>query len=90
MNLYYTLLSLLLSSLVAAESLPFFGGSQRVLDDGVQIPGESPLEHCQPNIDDDILRIDHINLTPNPPVPCVLPSALLSLLSPNVVVDLIL
>ncbi|KAI9775873.1 MAG: Phosphatidylglycerol/phosphatidylinositol transfer protein [Geoglossum umbratile] len=67
MNLYYTLLSLLLSSLVAAESLSFFGGSQRVLGDGVQIPGESPLEHCQPDFDDDILTIYRIDLKPNPP-----------------------
>ncbi|KAH0534214.1 hypothetical protein FGG08_007190 [Glutinoglossum americanum] len=69
MKLYCTLLSLLLSTLVAADSLSFFGGSQRILDGNLVIPGDSPMEHCRPSFEDDILTIERIDLTPNPPVP---------------------
>jgi len=62
-----SLVTLLLSTIVASEGLSFFGGSQHVLDDSVAVPGESPLEFCQATHDDDILIIQHVNLTPNPP-----------------------
>jgi hypothetical protein len=72
MKIHYTLLSLLLSSLVAANSLSFFGGSQRILDDDDNgIPGDSPLKHCSGEHKNDILTINYINLKPNPPEPCV-------------------
>jgi len=69
MNLRHALLSLLLSSLVAAESLSFFGGSQSVLDDHPKVPGDSPLTYCEAGHENNILVIDHVNLTPNPPLP---------------------
>lgn len=60
-------LTLLLSSLVAADSLPLFGGKQQILDGSLSVPGESPLEYCQANHDSDVLTIDYVNLQPNPP-----------------------
>jgi hypothetical protein len=69
MLLHHALLSFLLSSLVTAESLSFFGGNQRVLDDDLKVPGDSPLNHCHPGFGGDILEIDHVNLIPNPPLP---------------------
>lgn len=66
-----SLFTLLLSTIVASEGLSFFGGDQHVLDDGLAVPGESPLEYCQATHEDDILIIQHVNLTPNPPSPCV-------------------
>jgi hypothetical protein len=66
-----TIVALLLSALVTSERLSFFGG-QRVLDESLRVPGESPLEFCQPNHDDDLLVIDHVNLLPNPPAAYVL------------------
>jgi hypothetical protein len=65
-----SLFTLLLSTIVASEGLSFFGGDQHVLDD-LAVPGESPLEYCQATHEDDILIIQHVNLTPNPPSPCV-------------------
>jgi hypothetical protein len=67
MRLPISLATLLLSALVASERLSFFGGTQHVFDDSLAVPGESPLEYCQPNHDDDLLLIEHINLKPNPP-----------------------
>jgi hypothetical protein len=59
--------TLFLSTLVAAEGLSLFGGGQKILDGSLSVPGESPLEYCQPGHDDDLLTIEHVNLTPNPP-----------------------
>ncbi|KAI9774574.1 MAG: Phosphatidylglycerol/phosphatidylinositol transfer protein [Geoglossum simile] len=69
MNLHYALFSVLLASLVTAESLSFFGGNQRILSDELKVPGDSPLNHCYTGFEDDILKIDHVNLIPNPPLP---------------------
>jgi len=63
-----TILALIFSTLVASNGLSFFGGGQKVLDDkGDPVPGESPLTFCKPNHDDDILTLDYVNLSPNPP-----------------------
>jgi hypothetical protein len=67
MKLSTSLLTLLLSTIVASEGLSFFGGEQRILDGSVAVPGESPLEFCQETHEDDILIIRHVNLSPNPP-----------------------
>jgi len=58
---------LLLSSLVVADGLSFFGDKQKASDSSLQVPGESPLEYCQPNHENDLLLIEHVNLSPNPP-----------------------
>ncbi|KAI9845280.1 MAG: Phosphatidylglycerol/phosphatidylinositol transfer protein [Thelocarpon superellum] len=55
---------------VASETLPFFGSQQTLhgIDDKLDVPGDSPLQYCRQS-DDDILVIEHVNLSPNPPVP---------------------
>ncbi|ESZ95695.1 putative Phosphatidylglycerol/phosphatidylinositol transfer protein [Sclerotinia borealis F-4128] len=56
------------SSLVAAEGLSLFGNGQKVLDDkGGAVPGINPLTYCKADHSSDILQLDHVNLTPNPP-----------------------
>ncbi|MCJ1231883.1 Phosphatidylglycerol/phosphatidylinositol transfer protein [Toensbergia leucococca] len=61
------LLPLLLSPLVTSKSLSLFG-SQAVLGSATQdVPGENPLQYCQPVFDKDILTISYVNLSPNPP-----------------------
>jgi hypothetical protein len=66
-----SLFTLLLSTIVASEGLSFFGSDQHPLDDSLAVPGESPLEYCQATHEEDILIIQHVNLTPNPPSPYV-------------------
>jgi hypothetical protein len=65
-------LTLLLATLFAAEGLSALGfsftGQSPLLDDRPAVPGDSPLTYCNPDHDDDILIIDHVNLTPNPPL----------------------
>jgi len=61
--------ALLLSTVVASKRLSFLGGNQQVLDESLTVPGESPLEYCEPNHDKDLLLIEYVDLTPNPPVP---------------------
>jgi len=63
-----TILALLFSSLVASNGLSFFNGGQKTLDEkGGPVVGDSPLTYCQAQHDDDLLVLDHVNLTPNPP-----------------------
>ncbi|KAG9229417.1 putative Phosphatidylglycerol/phosphatidylinositol transfer protein [Amylocarpus encephaloides] len=70
MRFSLALSSLFLSTLVASEGLSFFSGGQKILDDkGEAVPGNNPLTHCKPDHSDDILELDHVNLSPNPPVP---------------------
>lgn len=35
---------------------------------GEPVPGQSPLKYCGPT-DDDLLKIDYVDITPNPPTP---------------------
>jgi hypothetical protein len=51
----------------AAAGLSLFGGDQSVISDSLDVPGESPLKFCDENRDDDILLIESVDLTPNPP-----------------------
>jgi len=65
-----SLLSLLLASsslVVSAASLSTFGQDQRPLDDGLAVPGDSPLEYCTPDRDAELLIIEKVDLSPNPP-----------------------
>ncbi|KAI9859087.1 MAG: Phosphatidylglycerol/phosphatidylinositol transfer protein [Vezdaea acicularis] len=64
MKLSITLVSLLLSAVSASA---FFGG-QVAITDKKPVPGNSPLTYCENYVDDGILKIDHVDLTPNPPV----------------------
>lgn len=69
MKVSLSLITLLFSStLVAAEGLSLFGNGQKVLDDkGGPVPGNNPLTYCKAEHSSDILQLDHVNLTPNPP-----------------------
>jgi hypothetical protein len=72
MKVSFSLTALLLSTLVASKGLSAFGNDQYVFDDSLAVPGDSPLEYCQPNHENDLLIIQHVNLKPNPPKPYVL------------------
>ncbi|EHL02735.1 E set [Glarea lozoyensis ATCC 20868] len=70
MKFSLALTSLFLSSFVSAAGVSFFSNGQKVLEDkGEAIPGDNPLIHCKKDHDENILVLDHVNLTPNPPVP---------------------
>jgi len=66
MKLSLSLASLLLSSIVAADLSAF--GRQKVLGNGAPVPGENPFTHCKADHSGDLLVLDHVNLSPNPPV----------------------
>ena len=61
---------LLLSASAVVDALAVWGGDKQavVFDDRVVIPGASPLEHCKAEHVDDLVEIEHVNLSPNPPV----------------------
>jgi hypothetical protein len=67
MKFSLSLITLLLSSLVASEGLSYSFGGQKPLGDGAAVPGDNPLSYCKAEHGDDILVLDHVNLTPNPP-----------------------
>ncbi|KAK3390533.1 putative phosphatidylglycerol/phosphatidylinositol transfer protein [Podospora didyma] len=55
---------------VAASALSIFSGDkQRTItdDDELNVPGDSPLTFCDKDRGDDIVTIDSVILTPNPP-----------------------
>lgn len=60
--------TLCLSTLVASRGLSLFGDSQTPFDEDLSIPGDNPLEYCQPEHATDSLIIQHVNLAPNPPL----------------------
>jgi len=58
----------LAASLAPASGSLFARGNQAVItDDDLKIPGDSPLELCPKEHDKDIVTIQSVNLTPNPP-----------------------
>jgi len=64
-----------LSGLAASEGLsdglsfPFMGQKAVGQDDKkVPVPGDSPLVFCAASQDDDLVVLEKVNLTPNPPV----------------------
>ncbi|KAI2624271.1 ML domain-containing protein [Hypoxylon sp. NC1633] len=61
-----TCLAALSASVASAGS--WFGGSQDVLVKDVQkVPGDSPLEFCDSDHSSDIVKIESVDLLPNPP-----------------------
>jgi hypothetical protein len=58
----------LCASLVASKSLSFFGdqAALNIDDPDLSVPGKNPLAFCR-DTTDDILAIDYVDLTPNPP-----------------------
>lgn len=67
MKFSISIVSLLLSTLVASKGLSFLGNGQKVLGDGDAVPGDNPLTYCKKDHDSDILILEHVNLSPNPP-----------------------
>jgi len=67
MHLPTTLLSLLLAATATqAGSSWLTGSSQVALSDDLKVPGNNPLYYCSA-ADDDILKIETVDLDPNPP-----------------------
>ena len=62
-----SLLTLFLSCVALSNTLSLFGSDQQVLDEDLSVPGDNPLFYCQHT--GDVLRIDYVDLTPNPPEP---------------------
>lgn len=67
-----SVLSLLTASAAASNLFQQLAGSTTVIkvSGGSVIPGDSPLQHCG-DTGGDILSINKIDLTPNPPIPYV-------------------
>jgi len=61
--------AVLVAFLSTADGLSIFGGRNQavVADDDLKIPGESPLELCPKEHDNDIIKIQSVDLLPNPP-----------------------
>lgn len=55
---------------VSAGSLFSAGGNQAVMDEKFKVPGENPLYFCS-DPKDYSLKIESVELSPNPPVPYV-------------------
>lgn len=70
MKFVIAVLSLVLFS-ATSNTLSFRGGDQTILDEKYSVPGDNPLSFCQ-EPSGYVLNIDHVDLTPNPPKPCVL------------------
>jgi hypothetical protein len=70
MKLSITFLSLSLSTLVASSILgqSILGGKSKALGDGAAVPGDNPLTYCKASHDDDLLILEKVDLTPNPPL----------------------
>jgi len=69
MKFSISIVTLLLSTLVASDGLSFFSkGAQKVLGDGEAVPGDNPLKFCKKDHSDDLLQLEKVNLTPNPPL----------------------
>ena len=65
------LVSLFFSFSATANTLSFRSGDQTILDEKYTVPGNNPMSFCQ-EPSEYVLHIDHVDLTPNPPKPCVL------------------
>lgn len=52
-----------------ASALSIFGSGDKtvVANDDLKIPGQSPLELCDQDHYDDIVKIQSVDLLPNPP-----------------------
>jgi len=69
MKLSISIFSLVLSAIVSSSSLPFsLGGAQKTLGDGEPVPGDNPLKFCKKDHGDDLLVLEKVDLSPNPPV----------------------
>jgi len=63
------IVGLLSATAVPTTAFSIFADSKQsvLADDDVQVPGDSPLEYCDADHNDDILTIKEVVLAPNPP-----------------------
>lgn len=65
---FSTVAACLTACLAPAAALSVFNGrSDVIVNEDNKIPGESPLELCPGDHQEDLVRIDKVNLSPNPP-----------------------
>ncbi|MCJ1277202.1 Phosphatidylglycerol/phosphatidylinositol transfer protein [Puttea exsequens] len=65
---FMTILSPLILGLLASRvSASFFSSNQKILDDKASVPGDNPLVFCLADTSNDILKIENVDLSPNPP-----------------------
>lgn len=59
--------------LAPASALSLFRGDDQrvVIQDNLDVPGDSPLKYCEENREGDIITITKVDLDPNPPQACV-------------------
>jgi hypothetical protein len=57
-----------LLSTASAASLNFFGSDNAVVREDLKVPGKSPLEFCPADHSKDVLTIESVELSPNPPL----------------------
>jgi len=54
--------------LAPASGLSVFrGDDQSVIQDDLDVPGDSPLKYCHEKRDNDLIKIQKVDLSPNPP-----------------------
>lgn len=63
--------------LAPAAALSIFNGKAPdvAVNDDLKIPGDSPLELCPGDHAADLIKIDSVDLSPNPPQPYVYPAS---------------
>jgi hypothetical protein len=52
-----------------ATALAIWGESASALNAGLKVPGDNPIEFCNADRDGDLIVIDKVDLSPNPPKP---------------------
>lgn len=57
----------ILSAAVAPAAASIFG-DLRGRGDDLKVPGDSPLEYCKADHPNDVLTIESVDLSPNPPL----------------------
>lgn len=68
MRLSATIIAFLTAGLTPAAGLSLFGGDQEVIgNENLKIPGESPLELCDKSHKNDLIQIESVDMSPNPP-----------------------
>ncbi|KEZ41006.1 hypothetical protein SAPIO_CDS7034 [Scedosporium apiospermum] len=55
-------------SATLAPATAFFSSPSKIRGDDTSVPGNSPLEYCDPEHDNDVLTIKSVDLVPNPPL----------------------
>lgn len=72
-----TLLLAALSAVSVSASPSWMGGDQVTIQEEYKVPGDNPLYFCGDPAND-LLKIEKVDLSPNPPKPYVIPVGVLS------------